>query len=544
MPLLRAVLLQVSPSQVPRLRVPLLKNLKITVLTTLKVLKQRTKPKNVVLENHVLKNNVSENKAPEKKVGYCKPRQRFATHAAVRRPRCGNLPRWLLSTLLLFLLTDAVFANVSAEQAHRLGTELTPMGANPAGNETGQIPPYTGKILGVPDWVDYEGTGTFYPNPYPDEKPLFVIDSSNVHRHREQLTTGMLEMFRLYPDTFRMPIYPSKRDTRYSDFIHRNTRINAMNAELVEDGSGVVNVFGGIPFPIPQNGEELAFNNQYAPNTYATRGEIAVATVYNNGTRSLTTRIEDRYFEFFDPEVERHAYSDLAARVMILTTSPAREKGKVILVHEYSNLTKSPRNAWQYLPGTRRVRRAPTISYDYPDGPGGLRTVDDALIFNGATDRFTWKMEGVRELYVPYNNNLLDDPDLSYDDILGLYHINPDVMRYELHRCWVVVGELKRGKRHIYSKRRMYVDEDSWAGLLAENYDRSGQLMRANMRTMVNLYDMPGMGPRVEIYHDLQKQAYQAVNLINEEKGPPKVVGNIWDASYFTPANLRKLGRR
>lgn len=191
------------------------------------------------------------------------------------------------------------------------------------------------------------------------------------------------------------------------------------------------------------------------------------------------------------------------------------------------------------------MRRAPTISYDYPDGPGGLRTVDDALVFNGSTDRFTWKMESSRELFVPYNNNELDNPDHRYQNLLTLHHLNPKVMRYELHRCWVLVGELRPGKRHVYGKRRLYMDEDSWAGLLADNYDRNGVLMRTNIRSLVNLYDMPGMGARVEMYHDLPQKAYLVVNLVNEEKGPPAIVGgDYWPSDYFSPANLRKLGKR
>jgi len=450
--------------------------------------------------------------------------------------------------LCLMLFSPLSTAKVSPEIAAQLGTTLTPMGANPQGNSNGLIPPYTGTILGAPSWVNYQGSGFFYDNPYPDERPAFTITSKNFRRYENNLTDGQIALFQAYPDSYKVPVYPSKRDTRYSDFIHKNVYLNALEAELVPGGNGITNVFGGVPFPIPQNGEELAFNNQYAPNTHATKGEVAVVTVFSNGGKSIQTRIEDRYFPIFDPTIKREeyisSYTGFVAKVMILFTSPARQKGRVVLVHEFSNLDESPRNAWLYLPGNRRVRRAPTISYDYPDGPGGLRTVDDALIFNGATDRFTWKLEGLREVYIPYNNNELDNPEHDYEELLPLHHINPDMMRYELHRCWVLVGELRAGKRHLYSKRRIYLDEDSWAGILADNYDSTGRLIRTSLRSMVNLYDMPGMGPRVEVYHDLQQKAYQVNNLINEEKGPPKIVGNIWSDNYFTPANLRKLGRR
>ena len=55
---------------------------------------------------------------------------------------------------------------------------------------------------------------------------------------------------------------------------------------------------------------------------------------------------------------------------------------------------------------------------------------------------------------------------------------------------------------------------------------------------------MPGMGPRVEMYHDLQSGDYLANYLVNEVKGPPKIVTELWDDSYFTQAQVRKLGKR
>ncbi|HQQ63579.1 MAG TPA: DUF1329 domain-containing protein [Pseudomonadales bacterium] len=452
------------------------------------------------------------------------------------------LKGWKTGWLVLLL---AGFCSAHTPQdAERLGRELTPMGANPKGNEKGTIPPYTGKILGAPAHVHYKGTGTFYPSAYAEEKPLFTITGQNYREFQANLTEGQIALFETYPTTFRMPVYPSKRDTRYSDFIHRNVKLNALSAALVAGGNGVTGSFAAVPFPFPDNGAELIWNSQLSPNMSATFGEINIATVYDNGETQIWGRQEDRYFEPFDEKVPREKFSGMTAKVMLLLTAPAREKGKVILVHEYADLTKSPRNAWEYYPGTRRVRRAPTIAYDFPDGPGGLRTVDDAMMFIGATDRFTWKMESMREIYVPYNNNALDDPNMKYAQLLTPHHINPDAMRYELHRCWVVVGELKPGEMHIYGKRRLFIDEDSWAGLLSDNYDRQGKMFRTNMRSFVNLYDMPGMGPRVEIYHDLKQKAYQANNLINEMSGPPRVMSEGWPEGYFTPSNLRMVGKR
>jgi hypothetical protein len=448
---------------------------------------------------------------------------------------------------ILFVFNNIALAKVPKEVADRLkGSELTPMGAIRAGNETGTIPAWTGEILGAPDWVDYK-PGDYYPNPYPDEEPLFVITAENYKNYAQNLSDGQIALFEKYPETFKMPIYPTKRDTRYTDTTYEHVYRNALEAELVPGGNGVLHVFGGPAFPFPKNGQELIWNHPYSPAPPATIGEVAAVSVFESGSRAIQKRMQHFYFAIFSPEIKREEFDGVAAYAMILSTAPAREKGKVTLVHEYSNLTETPRNAWQYLPGTRRVRRAPTIAYDFPDGPGGLRTVDDAIMYNGATDRYTFKMEGKRELYIPYNNYDMDSPKLDYSEeggFLTKYHVNPKYMRYELHRTWVVLAELKPGKRHIYAKRRLYMDEDTWAGLMSDNYDAQGNLWRTNMRTYLNRYDMPGLNGRIEIYHDLQKSAYLANDLINEEGGPPRMNPDLWPENFFTPGNMRKLGIR
>ncbi len=448
----------------------------------------------------------------------------------------------LISTLIF---SSWVQAAVSPEEAAKLGTELTPMGAIKEGNADGTIPAFSGHILGAPEWVDYKGSGTHFPDPYPGEKPLFTITQDNYMEHKDKLTDGLLQLFEKYP-TFAMPIYETKRDFRYSDRTREHTKLNAVESELISNGNGVDNIFHGVPFPIPQNGLELIWNHQASPNYESTDGALDSFAIFPDGSKSKEKSREERYILFYSPTMGREAFIDqpYGAKVMVQMLEPARKKGEIILVHEFRDVTELSRNAWQYLPGTRRVRRAPTISYDFPIGPGGLRTVDDALLFNGATDRYTWKMEPKRELYVPYNNNLLDSPEAEYDDFLTPNHIDPKYMRYELRRCWVVVGELRSDKRHVYSKRRLYIDEDSWKGVLADNYDGRGNIWRTNMRTKIALYDMPGIGPRVEVYHDLQSGAYMANYLLNELDGPPEVITEPWDDNYFTTQMVRKLGRR
>ena len=67
------------------------------------------------------------------------------------------------------------------------------------------------------------------------------------------------------------------------------------------------------------------------------------------------------------------------------------------VVQDPMDFKNHKRNAWTYDPGTRRVRKAPAIGYDNPDGPGGMQTIDDHKGFNGAFDRFDYTMLGKKK---------------------------------------------------------------------------------------------------------------------------------------------------
>ncbi|MNO96955.1 hypothetical protein D3C76_886460 [compost metagenome] len=223
---------------------------------------------------------------------------------------------------------------------------------------------------------------------------------------------------------------------------------------------------------------------------------------------------------------------------------PARLAGNVILAHETIDQIKEPRLAWSYNSGQRRVRRAPQVAYD---GPGtaadGMRVADNNDMYNGAPDRYDWKLVGKKEIYIPYNNYKLWSPKLKYADILKPGHINQDLTRYELHRVWEVVGTVKPGERHIYATRHMYFDEDTWTLVEVDHYDGRGQLWRVgegyqvlDPRQGFSWYAAQGL-------YDLIAGRYSAFGMMNESKQ-----GNQFDQPYtmkdFTPAALRNAGVR
>ncbi|MDX1451541.1 MAG: DUF1329 domain-containing protein, partial [Oleiphilaceae bacterium] len=333
------------------------------------------------------------------------------------------------------MTAGSVLAKVSQEEAAKLGNELTPVGAIKAGNADGSIPEWTGGMTEVP--------AAFVPgkphiDPYADEKPLFVITKDNMAQYADKLSDGQKAMLKTYA-SYKLPVYKSHRNISYSDEIVNYAKTNATNAIMVDGGNGIQNVVGVTPFPIPQSGLEVVWNHIMRYRGGSLERTYVQVTPMENGSFTPV--------KFYEEYARRFRLTDFATNkddnVMFyfkqVVTAPARLAGNVLLVHETIDQVKEPRRARIYNAGQRRVRRAPQVGYD---GPGtasdGLRTSDNFDMYNGAPDRYDWKLVGKQELYVPYNSYRLDDKSLSYDDIVKAGHINSDYTRYELHRVWKV----------------------------------------------------------------------------------------------------------
>ena len=446
----------------------------------------------------------------------------------------------LLSAALILAFAGSVHAQVSAADAAKLGKSLTPVGAEAAANATGTIPAWTG---GLTSAVAGHQPGGHYPDPFANDKVLFTIDASNVDKYKASLTPGQIAMLKKYP-TWKMNVYPTLRSATFPKANLDETMANATRAKLVAGGAGVTGTTGGVPFPIPKDGQEAIWNTimRYKGDTYAMNWSQAAVT---RGGAYTPVRFEYEYdFSYGNlskPAAEREPNKLL--NFLQTVTAPARLAGQILLVHETVDQLKEPRTAWTYNPGQRRVRLAPNVAYDNPGtAADGLRTNDDFGMFNGATDRYNWKLVGKQELYVPYNSYKLSGNQLKMEDVLRPGHINPDHARYELHRVWVVEATLKEGTRHIYNKRTFYIDEDSWAILVSDKYDARNELWRVSEQHSINFYDVPMFYGTLEVHHDLQSDRYLAMGLRNEE-------AKVWEktkrsAADFTPAGLRGIGTR
>jgi hypothetical protein len=267
--------------------------------------------------------------------------------------------------------------------------------------------------------------------------------------------------------------------------------------------------------------------------------------VYKDGKFTPTTVEQQVEFNYYRQDKTIEDLDNLLFYYLSVTKAPARLAGGAVLVHEPLNQANDARQAWGYNAGQRRVRRAPNLAYDTPIAAAdGLRYADDTDIYNGSPDRYEWKLRGKREIYVPYNNYRLTSNSASYNDILRPGHLNPEYTRYEKHRVWVVEGTLKDGKRHVYSKRVFYIDEDTWGISVADQYDMNGELWRVSMAYMKTYYELPVTWTGMDVFHDLRDRRYHVQGMTNEEPEEIDYSSPPPGDRYFTPAELRRRGRR
>ncbi|MDI2591915.1 DUF1329 domain-containing protein [Pseudomonas sp. N3-W] len=440
----------------------------------------------------------------------------------------------------LSLLASGVMAAVPAAEADKLGKSLTPMGAEMAGNADGSIPAWKplAKNAGT---VDSRG---FLSDPYGSEKPLFTITAQNVEQYKDKLAPGQYAMFKRYPDTFKMPVYPSHRGSTVPDDVFAAIRRNATTTNLVAGGNGLENFETAVPFPIPKSGLEVIWNHITRYRGGSVTRLVTQATPQTNGSFSLVY-FQDQFvfrdkMKDYDPKNPGNILFYFKQKV----TAPARLAGTVLLVHETLDQVKEPRKAWVYATGQRRVRQAPQVSYD---GPGtaadGLRTSDNLDMYNGAPDRYDWKLEGKKEMYIASDSYKIDSPNLKYTDIIKAGHINQDLTRYELRRVWHVVATLKEGQRHIYAKRDFFIDEDTWQAAVIDHYDGRGQLWRVAEAHAEDYYDKQVPWYALEVLYDLQSGRYLALGMKNEEKQAYDF-GFSATKSEFQPGNLGQDGIR
>lgn len=448
--------------------------------------------------------------------------------------RYQHLQRAALAAALAALIP--AYAAVGPEEAARLKAELTPLGAEKAGNRDGTIPAWTG---GYTTPIPGDKPGGKRGDPFKAEKPLYSVSASNVAQHADKLTEGVKAMLRKYPNTYRVDVYPTHRTATAPQWVYDNTFRNATRAKL--EGSIPSGAYGGIPFPIPKSGVEAMWNHKLVWRGSSWEADLSQYQITADGKVVLSTsgRIRQTmpyYFEGGSPE----SFGGVYWAINLVNDGPPIRAGEMIAGREHFDPAKS--TSYVYLAGQRRVRKLPNACCDTPTpASAGLMSFDEISVFTGKTDLFDWKLVGKKEMLIPYNNNrLLQAKDA---DLIKGQHINPDHLRWELHRVWVVEATLKAGQRHQAPKAVYYLDEDTWQAVLGDRWDANGQLWKTLWNLNYVMPDFPGTVQQTFGFYDLLSGQGYVANVLNDKAFHHRPAAR-WPDHLFTGDGLAAQGVR
>jgi hypothetical protein len=405
----------------------------------------------------------------------------------------GQRKKALAGALCVLLAGNGLaWAGVSAKEAEQLKTTLTPLGGERAGNKEGTIPAWDGGYTKpFPGWK----SGDRRPDPFAGEKPLYSITATNMAQYADKLTDGVKFMLKKYANTYRIDVYPTHRTAAAPQWVYENTFKNATRAKLVDGPTGLMpsGAFGGIPFPIPQKGEEVAWNAvlRYQPSSFKYQSDNILMTA--EGKRVvLANTFGDIQIPYYFQDGSPEKFDGDFWKIRLINRGPPIRAGEAITSVKQLNDDKS--QTWVYLTGQRRTRKLPNACCDTPSpATGGIAGFDDFNVWDSQRlGQFKWKLLGKKEMYIPYNCNKVWLPTKDAD-VATPQHLNPDHVRWELHRVWVVEATLAPGQRHQVHRSVYYFDEDTWFGVLGDRWDASGRLWKSLYTLPLVASDLPGV---------------------------------------------------
>ncbi|HET8882110.1 MAG TPA: DUF1329 domain-containing protein [Solimonas sp.] len=434
--------------------------------------------------------------------------------------------------------TPPAVAAPEAAAPPAIPANLTPFGAELAGNANGSIPAWLGGLTSPPPC--FAASRGRYCDPFADDRPLYTVTADNVDDYAALLSPGQRALFAKFPDSYRMRVFPTRRSFSNPPAVYAATQANMARAVLVD---GVLRKAAtGLPFPLPANGEEALWNHRLRWRPLVTERVSAQFAVAESGDFTQIRRRDIVRFDYGAGGYDLHAANGILSRHLQWLEQPARLAGIGILIDDVADAADFGRRAWQFGSGDEHARRAPNLGYDTPGiGTDDLRTNDQIDMFFGPLDRYDFKLVGKQEMLVPANSYALHGADVPYRMLVGRHHLNPDFARYELRRVWVVDAVVKRGRVHAYRHRRFYLDEDGWQIRVVDNYDNRGELWRVQEAHTVMAYDRQFELPVAETVYDLLGSRYLVQGLNNEE---PEVAYPDLAADDFGASDLARRGRR
>lgn len=373
-----------------------------------------------------------------------------------------------------------------------LAEDLTPEGGDRAASKDGSVPAYAGKQSPEAGWEWGKVRGDFWK--HKSEKPLYSIDASNVDKYADKLTPGQIALLK-QKKGYRMDVYPSHRECQVPDFVAQNSKANLTAAKLDSTGEQLQSaVLPGVAFPQPKNGVEAILNYE---TRYRGEGiewptdQTTIAPRPGGGEWIDVVGPQVYYFPTGKQgKTTPQDVDQLSNALYFQMQSPPALAGQAFVQRQYFN---KPSETFYYFPGQRRVRRMPAYTHDAPlIGFENQYLVDEFNMFNGALDRFNWKLVGKKELLVPYNVFGMYRFKDKLHDVATADGIATSHRHYEAHRVWVVEATLKSSARHAASKKVLYLDEDSWLAVAGEDYDAQGKLWKVRESYSIPVWELGG----------------------------------------------------
>ncbi|SFA95022.1 Protein of unknown function [Collimonas sp. OK607] len=459
-----------------------------------------------------------------------------------------KIHKTVVALATLGLLSTSAWSATSADVT-RLGQDLTPAGAEKAGNKDGTIPAFSGTDSPLPGWSYGKLREDYWK--HKAEKPLFVIDATNVDKYADKLTPGQIQMIKQVKG-YTMPVYPTHRDCGLPEAVEKNTKDGALKSAIAKDGWSLeAATLPGVPFPIPSTGIEVMWNwlmryqgvGMEWPDVYT-----YISPRPGSSTPIMTRWMQLSYFSW--AKKGQHSPQDekgLQNGVYYLYNDPAALAGQGTVQRYYFN---KDTDSYYYFTGQRRVRRLPSYAYDAPlIGYENQYPADTFSIFYGNPDRFNWKLVGKKEVYVPYNGFAMQRFKTKMDDAIEPNFVKPALRRYELHRVWEIEGTVKSGVRHSTPKKTLYIDEDSWNVAVGDDYDAQGKIWKAKENYITPESEIGACVPAASIYNDLISGRYvfdQTVVGTGKDLKfyPPGATDSRLTDSFFTGENLGAISDR
>ncbi len=418
-------------------------------------------------------------------------------------------------------------------QLRRLDTDLTPVGAQRAGNADGSIPEWTGGLPRIAPIDPRIG----YTDPFADDRRLYTITAANAVQYKDLLSVGHLTLLKRDARIFRMNVYPTRRSASYPDAVLAEVKKQAPLAYT--EGYHIRDIGkSSVPFPIPADGLQVMWNHVFRWRGGSVERQFIQAPVAASGAFYIVRMRQTAAFDQHGYMADSRAGRFLNAHVFYL--SPPSAIGLRAITWEPIDPVGEQRDRWMYVPQTLDTKRLPTYDYDQQELlAGGMRTADQNDGWNGAPDRYSWKLLGKKEMLIGYNAYKLIDRSLRYPDIIRARNLDPDLLRYEKHRVWVV--EATAVKFHSFYRRIFYVDEDTWQVAMEEVYDKAGQLINFGDHHMVQFNDVQVPWYAVTIHHKIKTAGY-VVNYLHNSEPFPMRWGFKPTMTEFLPSNIRVLG--